>query len=148
MDLNSAVSTINDLIQTSRDSEEGFRTAAGAVKDPHVKAMFEQFARQRAEMVRELEEQVRTLGGKPESGGSVSGALHRGWMNIKSAVAGADDNAIIAEAERGEDVAKAAYQKAITQDLPAGARRLVDNQADIVKAAHDAVRRLEKSGAR
>ena len=50
---------------------------------------------------------MQRLGGRPEEGGSVSGAVHRGWMNIKDAVAGHDDKAIIAEAERGEDVAVA-----------------------------------------
>lgn len=148
MDLSSAVGTLNDLIQTCRDGEEGFRTAAAALKDPHAKALFQRFERQRSEMARELEEEVRKLGGTPSSGGSVSGTLHRGWMNIKSLVTGADDAAIVAEAERGEDVAKAVFAKALQQSLPAGARELVAQQAAIVKVAHDEVRAIEKAGAR
>jgi uncharacterized protein (TIGR02284 family) len=69
-------------------------------------------------------------------------------MNIKSVVTGKDDGAIIAEAERGEDVAKAAYEKALKQELPAGARALVEAQAAIVRTAHDEVRALEKAHAR
>jgi uncharacterized protein (TIGR02284 family) len=148
MDTSKGISTLNDLIETCRDGEKGFRTAAEGLKDPHVKSLFERFARQRAEMVRELQEQVTKLGGSPEQGGSASASLHRGWMNIKSLVTGNDVGAIIAEAERGEDVAKAAYAKALKEDLPAGARTLVQSQAVIVKLAHDEVRELEKSHAR
>lgn len=148
MDYSKEISTLNDLIQTCRDGENGFRTAAEGVKDPHVKALFERFSRQRGEMVRELQEQVRSLGGTPDESGSVSASVHRGWINIKSLVTGKDDNAIIAEAERGEDVAKAEFANALKQNLPAGARALVEAQAAIVRTAHDEVRALEKSHAR
>lgn len=148
MEQTNATAIVNELIQNCRDGAEGFRAAAGALKDAHIRSIFERYSRQRAEMARELEEEVRKLGGTPETGGSVSGTLHRGWMNIKSAVTGLDDTAIIAEAERGEDVAKAAYQKALTASLPAGVRRLIEDQAEIVRLAHDEVRTLEKTASR
>ena len=148
MDVSKAISTLNDLIETCRDGENGFRTAAEGVKDPHVKALFQRFTRQRTEMVKELQEEVRKLGGNPEQRGSVSGSLHRGWMNIKSLVTGNDDAAIISEAERGEDVAKATYAKALQENLPAGVRTLIQTQAEIIRLAHDEVRALEKAHTR
>ncbi|NUR53229.1 MAG: PA2169 family four-helix-bundle protein [Acidobacteria bacterium] len=148
MDTSKAISTLNDLIETCRDGENGFRTAAEGVKDAHVKALFQRFARQRTELVKELQEEVRKLGGNPEQRGSVSGSLHRGWMNIKSLVTGRDDAAIIAEAERGEDVAKATYAKALQENLPAGVRTLIQTQAEIIRLAHDEVRTLEKAHTR
>jgi uncharacterized protein (TIGR02284 family) len=147
MDNTTAIATLNNLIETCRDGQNGFRQAAEAVKDSHVRAMFERFSRQRQEMARELEEQVRRLGGTPASSGSVSGSLHRGWMNLKSLVGAGDDAAIISEAERGEDVAKDAFTKALEQGLPAGAHELVQQQAAIVRTAHDEVRALEKTHA-
>lgn len=147
MDNSTAISTLNNLIAICHDGEGGFTTAAGAVKTLHVKSLFERFSRQRAEMARELESEVRKLGGTPSTGGSVTGAIHHGWMNIKSLVTGGDESAIIAEAERGEDAAKAAFQAALKDPLPAGARELIEQQAAIVKVAHDEVRALEKSHA-
>ena len=78
----------------------------------------------------------------------MSGAVHRGWMNIKSAVAGKSDSAIIAEAERGEDVAVNAYEKALRADLPPDLQLKIQRQFTQIKAAHDRVRELEKSYAR
>jgi uncharacterized protein (TIGR02284 family) len=146
MEQTHAVSVLNDVLQTLRDGEEGFRTAAGAVKDTHVKDIFDQYARQRAEMARELEEEIGKLGGTAGTSGSVSDSLHRGWMNLKGSIGALDDKAIVSEAERGEDAAQSAYATALKADLPAGVRRLLEDQADIVRLAHNEVRALEKRG--
>src|SRR5262245_50847372 len=83
MDNSKVISTLNGLIETLKDGEQGFKTAAEGLNDTQVKTMFQQYSRQRGEMARELQGEVRRLGGDPEKSGSVSGAAHRGWMNIK-----------------------------------------------------------------
>lgn len=142
------LATLNDLIETCKDGETGFHTAAEGLTDSTVKATFARFSRERGQMARELQDEVKGLGGTPETSGSTSAAMHRGWINIKSAVTGKDDKAIIAEAERGEDIAKAAYEGALKASLPAQVRALVERQAAAVRAAHDHVRSLEKTVAR
>lgn len=138
------ISTLNSLIETCKDGAEGFRTAADGLKDPQVKSQFLEYSRQREQMVRELQQEVSRLGGTPEQSGSMSGTMHRGWINIKSAVTGRDDSAIIAEAERGEDVAKEAYEKALKEQLPDMTRALLQRQSVLVHEAHDRVRALER----
>ncbi len=151
MDMNDinkkALASLNDLIETCKDGEVGFRTAAEGLTDPTVKATFAKFSRERGQMARDLQDEVKGLGGTPETSGSTSAALHRGWINIKSAVTGKDDKAIVAEAERGEDVAKAAYEAALKVALPGQVKALVERQAAQVRAAHDHVRSLEKTTA-
>lgn len=137
-----AISVLNSLIETCKDGELGFKTAAEGLKSSSTKAKFLEYSRQRGEMVVELQSEVRRLGGDPEKSGSVSGSLHRGWLDIKSVITGKDDHAIIAEAERGEDVAKAAYETALKEALPATAQTVVQQQAAKVKLAHDTVRDL------
>jgi uncharacterized protein (TIGR02284 family) len=143
-----AISTLNTLIETCQDGAQGFQTAAEALQNNSTKELFRQYARERTQCAEELRGEVRRLGGNPEQGGSVSGAMHRGWMNIKSAVAGKSDSAIVAEAERGEDVAVQTYQKAIQSDLPPDVKGKIQRQLTQIKAAHDRVRELEKSHAR
>ena len=137
-----AISVLNDLIETCKDGEQGFRTAAEGLKSPETKAKFLEYARQRGEMARQLQDEVRKLGGDPEKTGSVTASVHRGWIDIKSAILGKDDHGIIAEAERGEDVAKAAYESALKASLPGTAATIVQQQAGQVRQAHDAVRDL------
>ena len=137
-----AISVLNNLIETVKDGEKGFRTAAEGLKDPQTKSIFSEYSRQRAQMARELQDEVRSLGGDPEKAGSTAGALHRGWIDIKSVVTGKDDHAIVAEAERGEDVAKNVYDEALKEPLPASAKTVVQQQAVKVRAAHDRVREI------
>ena len=139
------ISTLNTLIETLRDGEQGFRTAAQNLKDTQVKSFFTEKAQERAKFAEELKDEVQRLGGRPDEGGSTAGAAHRGWMNIKAAVTGHDDTRIIAEAERGEDVAVATYQTALEQPLPPAVESVVSRQYTHVKEAHDRVRDLERA---
>ena len=142
MQNDNAISVLNNLIETCKDGELGFKTAAEGLKNTAIKSKFLEYSRQRGEMARELQSEVRRLGGDPEKVGSTAGSLHRGWLDIKSAVTGKDDHAIVAEAERGEDVAKSAYEDALKEVLPPSAQTLVQQQAIKVRQAHDAVRDL------
>ncbi len=143
-----AVSVLNDLIQTCKDGQEGFQTASEGVRDTALKTLFSEFSLQRAQFAGVLQQEVNRLGGNPETGGSVSASLHRGWINIKSAVTGKNESAIVSECERGEDAARDAYQKALKEHLPLDVRALVESQFLEVKQAHDRVRSLEVKLAR
>jgi uncharacterized protein (TIGR02284 family) len=140
-----SLSRLNDLIETCKDGEEGYRWAADKVEDAELKSLFSRYAEQRAHFASELQGEVRKLGGDPEDSGSAGGALMRGWINIKSALTGGDRKAILAECERGEDVAVESYQKAMEEGLPAEAQSLVREQYSQVKEAHDRIRDLDRA---
>jgi uncharacterized protein (TIGR02284 family) len=137
------ISTVNSLIETLKDGEEGFRQAAEAVKDSELKSLFNEFSMERSRFAGELQSQLRQLGEpEPEDSSSVAGSMHRAWINLKSAVTSGDDHAILAECERGEDSAVNEYKKAMTADLSSPLRETVSQQYDKVKLAHDRVRNL------
>jgi uncharacterized protein (TIGR02284 family) len=148
MDTDKAISTLNSLIETLKDGEEGFNTAAEGLTDPQKKSLFLQYSRERAQMAQELQAEVRKLGGDPEKAGSMSGSLHRGWINIKSVVTGKNDASIIAEAEEGEDVAKKAFEEAGKASLPPSASAIVHQQAVRVREVHDRVRDMKRATAK
>jgi uncharacterized protein (TIGR02284 family) len=139
------VDTLNGLIEISKDGEIGFRTAAAEVKRSDLKAIFHEAANRCAEGAAELQRKVRALGGEPEDSGSAIGALHRRWLDLKSAVTGKDDLAILEEVERGEDAAKAAYVAALRVELPPGIRAVVGRQYQGVKRNHNRVRDLRNA---
>jgi uncharacterized protein (TIGR02284 family) len=139
------ISTLNNLIETCRDGQNGFQTAAEGVQNSNLKSTFYEFGQQRAKFVGELQALVRELGGDPEDSGSVAASLHRGWINIKSTITGQDDAAILNEAERGEDIAKNAYKEALELSLPSNVLSVVQQQYTDVQAAHDKVRDLRNA---
>ena len=136
------ISTLNGLIGTCKDGQEGFQTAAEGVERSDLKTLFYEFSQQRAEFAGVLQELVRSLGGDPEHSGSMSGAIHRGWIDIKSAVTGQDDEAILNECERGEDSAKDTYREAMQMELPANIADVVSQQSQAILAAHNRIKSL------
>ena len=130
------------MIETCKDGQTGFTEAAEGVERSDLKTLFYDFAQQRSQLAGELQTLVQTLGGDPENAGSLSGALHRGWINIKSAVTGRDEAAILNECERGEDVAKNAYKAALEMQLPAHIQETIQTQYTSVQSAHDRVKAL------
>jgi len=139
---NNIASVLNDLIETSKDGEKGFRTAADDSKNAELQSVFLRRAQDCAKGAAELQQIVSRLGGNPEDSGSVAGAAHRGWVNLKAAVSGRTDLAILEECERGEDVAKARYRKALEETLPQDIREVVQRQYDGVIRNHDQIREL------
>ena len=138
-----AISTINSLIETLKDGEKGFKEAADAVKDPQLKSLFQEYSQQRHRFASELQIQAQTLGEfKPETSSSTAGAMHRAWINLKSAVTSGDDKSILSECERGEDSAVHEYEEAMQDGLTGTAREIVARQFSEVKNAHDRVKHL------
>lgn len=136
------VKVLNNLIETSKNGEKGFLAAAEDTKTAELKMLFESRARDCAAGAAELQTVVSQLGGTPEDSGTVAGAIHRGWTNLKAAVTGRDDHAILEECERGEDVAKAQYNDALKEALPENIRAIVERQYQGVLRNHDQVRDL------
>jgi uncharacterized protein (TIGR02284 family) len=135
---------LNELIETLKDGQQGFETAAADVKDSKVKSTFQEFAQQRSRLAGELQAEVSKLGGESPSSGTTAAAAHRGWMNLKSAIGGGEKS-ILNEAERGEDIAVKNYQKALGAQLPADVANVIQRQFDQVKRAHDQVKSLRDS---
>jgi uncharacterized protein (TIGR02284 family) len=138
------ISTINGLIETLKDGQEGFRQASAAVKDSKLKSLFSEYSLQRAKFAGELQNEAISLGDhNPENTSSAAGAMHRAWMNLKSAITNGDDHAILTECERGEDSAVNEFKKALEEEeLSSAIRETISRQYTDVKNAHDRIREL------
>ena len=145
MEHSTVVSILDTLIDTCKDGEMGFRSSADHVKSPELKTLLASMADRCTEGAGELSVLVRHLGGDSDHSGSVAGALHRGWVDLKAMVARDDDHAILEECERGEDAARQRYRDALGQDLPPNVRAVVDRQYQGVMANHDRVKALRDS---
>ncbi|WP_339411411.1 PA2169 family four-helix-bundle protein [Pseudomonas sp. EA_35y_Pfl2_R5] len=143
--LDKTISVLNDLIETSKDGEAGFRTCAEDVKNVELKSLFTSRARECATAAAELQTLVLGFGGTPENDTSMAGDLHRRWVDLKSLVSGKDEESILNECERGEDVAKKRYAEALKNELPLNVRELVQRQYEGVLRNHDQIKALRNT---
>jgi uncharacterized protein (TIGR02284 family) len=136
---------LNELLETLRDGEQGFKTAADAIDEAEIKRLFLSLSGQRAQFASELEAELLRLGQEPAQHGHAAGAMHRGWINLRSAIAGKDEGPIVSEAERGEDFAVKKYREVLQAGLPAEVQTIVERQFIQIEDAHDHVRTLERA---
>jgi uncharacterized protein (TIGR02284 family) len=148
-DADTVCHVLEDLIEITRDGEEGFSHAAQYANDRALRDEFHQFSRERGQIVADLQRLERSFGKRDvDYSGSVIGAFHRAWMDIRSVVMHREDQAILEEAERGEDAALEAYAKALNHQpsLPASAWSVIQALANKIQKAHDRVKALRDSG--
>jgi uncharacterized protein (TIGR02284 family) len=138
-----AIATLNGLIETCKDGQKGYHTAANIVSNVDLKALFASYAEQRAGYAAELQSEVRRLGGQPPEHGTLKGPVRRAWTNIKNIVSGGSERAVIAECERSEDEAMERYRAAVKTNLPAHVHALIERQLAGIREAHERVRALE-----
>lgn len=142
-----AIHSLNELIEVTLDSADGYQAAAKNAENPRFKALFAERAQSRRQICSALQAQVRSLGGTPEDEGSILAAAHRAFLNLKNAVTG-DDQSVVNEVESGEDHIKAKYEEAIRGDkLPtsAAAFEAVNKAYASIKADHDRMRDLKQA---
>jgi uncharacterized protein (TIGR02284 family) len=142
-----AVKVLNSLIETTLDSANGYKDAAEHVDDPQYKTMFAERSSKRLELVRRLQDEVRSFGGEPRDHQSMIGKMHNKFVGLKDATMGGhNDKAVIDEVERGEDVIKKKYEMATEEEkLPSEARSVITEAYQSVKADHDEISRLKHS---
>lgn len=138
-----AIETVNKLVEICRDGQYGFELASKGIDDALLRSELMQYSQQRHEFAEDLREALADLTGEsPTDHGSMAGALHRGWINLKQALTSRDRLAILSECERGEDAAVQAYKDATQVALPELLAGLVLTQMRAVQRVHDRVRAL------
>lgn len=145
MDNKDQINTLNELIETTIDSVTGYEDSAENVGNERLRQVFRERADERQQIVSDLREEVRRLGGNPEESGTFLGKAHQRFEDLKAAITGRDEKAIVNEVERGEDYLKAKWQNALEDgDLGSEARQLVERSYQSVRAGHDQISQLKQ----
>ena len=141
-----AVRVLNSLIETTLDSARGYKEAAESSEDPQYKTLFSERSLKRMKLTGDLQQEVRSFGGEPQDHQSMLGKAHNKFVDLKAAVMGHDEKAIVNEVERGEDFIKAKFERVLKEDedLPANVRAVVDRAFQEIKADHDQASALKR----
>ena len=138
------ISTLNTLIATTIDSITGYEDSAQNIDNERFREIFRQRANERQQVVESLRSEVRRLGGNPEDDGSFLGKAHQRFEELKAAVTGRDEKAIINEVERGEDYLKEKFEAALNSDSLSGeSRSVVERCYQSVRSGHDQMSQLK-----
>ena len=144
MDNKDQITTLNTLIATTIDSVTGYEDSAQNVENDRLRQIFRERADERQRVVEELRSEVRRLGGDPEDSGSFLGKTHQRFEDLKAAITGRDEKAIVNEVERGEDYLKEKFETALDSDALSGeSRSVVENCYQSVRSGHDQISQLK-----
>jgi uncharacterized protein (TIGR02284 family) len=139
MDKDTTVSTLNHLIAIAKDGYSGMSSAAESAKSASLKITLQQLSQERNRVATTLQAEVQRLSGDPDEGGTVLGVAHRAYMNLKQAIAGNSDKALVDECERGEDIAMSEFKEAIAKDLPQDVVQTLQSCFAQVQKSHEQI---------
>ncbi|HVL78418.1 MAG TPA: PA2169 family four-helix-bundle protein [Sphingomicrobium sp.] len=138
------IDTLNTLIATLIDSVKGYEDAAQNTDSERLRQLFREGATERNRVVEDLRSEVRRLGGDPRDDQSLLGQAHQRFLDLKAAITGRDEKAVINEVERGEDYLKEKFEGALEGgELSGDARAAVERAYQSVRQGHDRVSALK-----
>ena len=139
------IAVLNDLIEISHDRVKDYKKAIAGLReeDEDLKPLFMELIHESHRHKAELSEEVRLLGGDPESGVKASGNIYRAWMDGKTVLTGSARDSILSNCEFGEDAAQNAYHTAMdSEGVNSGLRNLLSDQKDELRSSHRHIRSL------
>jgi len=108
-----AVAMLRSLLTACRDDESGYSQAALDVNDLSLQPVFEELGRRRGAFATQLQTILESYGHATIGEESLTGKLHRRWLDVRSALEPKNAVAMLAECERGEWSASTKYEAAL-----------------------------------
>jgi len=145
MDYEKSVEALNTLIEINLARAKAYKTAYSKTEDSELQALFTRLHDNSEKCTARLSSELKQLGGTPTEATNVSGRFHSAWMDIRAALIGRNQNAILQQCEYGEDIVVAAYKNVLqeqAQHLGRSQFMVVKNQSDLIRASHEEIKTL------
>lgn len=127
---------VSALLKIAVDAQSGYATAARDAKSTEHRTMLHQYAHQRQTQAAELEQLLQASGHATNKMGTVAGAFHQGWINLR-AILTQGDRAILQECARADELAIAAYHDFMRKTSNYALVQILQRQVTAIGAAHD-----------
>lgn len=141
----STESKLNDLLEKSYDAEKGFKKAAENVDSTPMKDFFKTKALERLDFRNELRQELKNNGCEiNEDDGSITGSLHRTWMDAKALFASDNKEAMLEEVRNGEKAALSDYNDVLEdKQLPPTTTNILQKQRNAIESSYNKADYLE-----
>jgi uncharacterized protein (TIGR02284 family) len=130
-----------DIMKTLENGRLGYERAADRVQSEHpeIASKLNSAASERGKLYDELQHIASSYGDQIEENGSITGALHRGWITVRDALSSSDPKAVLEAAKTGEDHAIEEYEEALNTDVSPEFRPVLLRQLASVQGARSSV---------
>lgn len=141
---NEITENLQDLLEKNYDAEKGFAKAMENARSENLKKFLRHQAAQRSRFANELTQELRNLNEEPIESGSVTGDLHRAWIDIKSTFTGNEDEAVLEECIRGEKASAKEYEEKLQRyNFPSQISNVLQRQSSEIHQTLSQVKKLE-----
>ena len=135
---------LNDLLEKTYDAEKGFKKAADNIDNTALKTYFKQKAQERYDFGHELKSELKAFNQDIDKGGSITGAAHRTWMDVKALFSSENEESMLEEAIRGEKSAIDEYSDVINEtSLPTSTKSILESQKNKIQNGLSRIKTLE-----
>ena len=125
---------LNDLLERIHDGEKGFKKASEHTDHQFLKRYFEKKSTERYDFGNELNHEISLFGVHDDHTGSIEGAAHRTWMDIKALFSFDNDDSMLEAAITGEKAALEEYDDILNDaKLPLSTRAVLLKQKEIIE---------------
>ncbi|MBD1259058.1 PA2169 family four-helix-bundle protein [Maribacter polysiphoniae] len=135
---------LNDLLEKTYDAEKGYKKAAENTEHPLLKPYFERRSKERTDFKQAIKTEIKQFGQNPETEGSLTGKVHRTWMDTKALFAADKAEAMLEESIRGEKSAVAEYKELLNDtQLPPSTAIMLKDQMNRIAYDLSTIKTLE-----
>lgn len=110
-----SINILNDVLETLIDSRDGYEKASEIADRETFKQFFARRAASRNAMAVKVQDEIRGLGGEPDSDGTILAKGHRAFLSISAALQDNDEAAIEA-VEDGEEYLRNKVGRALEEN--------------------------------
>ena len=146
MNNDKSIPVLNDLLNITNDRIAGFSKVEDKVWETHsdLKAVYDDMVSRSVDMKNDLINLISLKGGEADNSTSVSGAIHRAWIDVKNAFASDKDESTLENVVFGEKAAIEAYEDALESgDLCPESTTLVSDQLHHLRSSYAKFETLE-----
>jgi uncharacterized protein (TIGR02284 family) len=141
--MNDKASTLNELIEITRDGETFYRHAAAEVESPELRQLFEEMAQVKSAIIQALALKVAANDAHPAQGRTLFGKLREAYAELRAGAAEEKDATYVAQLEAAEDRILAAYEDAL-KAADTDVQALLGIELPKLRACHARMSELKK----
>ena len=119
---------LDALLTALQDARHNFAEASSKIGSPQLAAMLEEYANDCTRALHALQKSAQSLGEPSAVASSLGGAVRKGWIKLKAALAADAELAALEEAEHEHQRVVAAFEQVLGGDPPPPVREEVERE--------------------